>query len=228
MNKILLLLLISLALSKDLIIVGDERIKEIAYVLFEAEDSSYTVGMTDYDSPFTEGDNPAFYEDYNIRYITAAEIEHLINNNEITSYLHYHLRNAKPGTNVLLNLGFDNPDLLDKIIIFYGKLADKYLKLNFYYVPIIGVDQSKSTLSNEKFKEFNKLLDIRITNLEFPNLKSKNILYEDDPTKVAINGEPVDIFKYSTDGTGFFRNGLTRIFNAMVEGLEFESEEPES
>ena len=228
MNKILLLLLISLSISKDLIIVGDERIKEIAYVLFDAEDSYYTYNYANYNCPFTKGDDPTVYEDYNIRYITAEKIEHLLNNQVITNYLHNHLRNAKPGTNVLLNLGFDNPDLLDKIIIFYGKLADKYLKLNFYYVPIIGVDQSKSTLSNEKFKEFNKLLDIRITNLEFPNLKFKNILYEDDPTKVVINGEPVDILKYSTDGTGFFRNGLTRIFNAMVEGLEFESEEPES
>ena len=43
MNKILLLLLISLAISKDLIIVGDERLKEMAYVLFEAEDQYYTI-----------------------------------------------------------------------------------------------------------------------------------------------------------------------------------------
>ena len=228
MNKILLLLLISLAISKDLIIVGDARIKEMAYVLFEAEDEYYTVNYMNYYSPFTKGDKPTIYEDYNIRYITADRIDHLLNNQQITNYLHNHLRNAKPGTNVLLNLGFDNPDLLDKIIIFYGKLADKYLNLNFYYLPIIGVDESKSSLSNENFKEFNKLLDIRIKNLEFPNLKYKNILYEDDPTKVAINGEPVDIFKFSTDGTGFYRNGLTRIFNAMVEGLEFESDEPES
>ena len=224
MNKTLLILLISIAISKDLIMVGDFRLKEIAYVLFEAEDSYYSYLYTNYYCPFTKTDEPVTYGDYNIHYITAEKLEHMLNNEGITNYLHSHLKKAAPGTNVLLNIGFDGLNMLEKIIIFYGKLADKYLNLNFYYVPIIGVDESKSSLSNERIKEFNALLDNRITNLEFPNLKYKNILYDNDPTKIVLDGEPVDILKYSTDGEGFYRNGLTRIFNSMVEGLEFEPE----
>ena len=42
MNKILLLILISFSISKDLILIGDSRIAEIASVLFELEDSYYS------------------------------------------------------------------------------------------------------------------------------------------------------------------------------------------
>ena len=42
MNKILLLILISFSISKDLILIGDSRIAEIANVLFELENSYYS------------------------------------------------------------------------------------------------------------------------------------------------------------------------------------------
>ena len=42
------------------------------------------------------------------------------------------------------------------IFVFYGKLADKYTKLNFYVVPLIGVDENLSNIKNENKKNLIK------------------------------------------------------------------------
>ena len=216
----IILILIAFSLSKDLILIGDSRIKEMANVIFEIENSYYASGYLPYHSPMTT--EPVSYEDYNIHVTAPEKIDHIFTGAPNDS-VHFQLKSAKPGTNVLLNLGIDNLNLLDDIIIFYGKLADKYYKLNFYIISLIGVDETKIDISNSRVKEFNAYIKNRILEVEFDNLKYKNILKGEDPTQIMIDDEPVDILKYSTDGIGFYRNGLTRIFKAMVEGLEFES-----
>ena len=47
----------------------------------------------------------------------------------------------------------------------------------------------------------------------------KNILYDNDPTKIDNNGFVINILDYSTDSEGFFKNGYNIIFRAMVEGI---------
>lgn len=220
MKKMIILILIAFSLSKDLILIGDSRIKEMANVIFEIENSYYASGYSPYHSPMTT--EPISYEDYKIHVTAPEKIDHIFEGAPNDS-VHNQLKNAKPGTNVLLNLGIDNLGLLEKIIIFYGKLADKYYKLNFYIISLIGVDETKIQISNSSVKEFNAYIKNRILEVEFENLKYKNILKGEDPTQIMIDDEPIDILKYSTDGKGFYRNGLTRIFKAMVEGLEFES-----
>ena len=197
-----------------------ERCKEMANVIFEIENSYYGSGYFSYYCPMTT--EPISYEDYNIHVTAPEEINHIFGGTPNNS-VHNQLKNAKPGTNVLLNLGIDNLGLLEQIINFYGKLADKYYKLNFYIISLIGVDETKIKISNSSVKEFNAYIKNRILEVEFENLKYKNILKGEDPTQIMIDNEPVDILKYSTDGKGFYRNGLTRIFKAMVERLEFES-----
>ena len=225
MNKVLIFILISFSISKDLILVGDSRVREIANVLLEVEDRAYyeniRVSIQQYYSPITT--DPVPYEDFNIQVTTTQLIKHLVSGSDAVNLLHNQLKSAKPGTNVLLNIGIDDLDLLDSIIIFYGKLADKYIKLNFYVVSVIGVDETKINIENSKVIEFNKIIQNRILEVEFSNLKYKDILYNEDPTKIVLDGKPVDLFKYSTDGKGFFRTGLTKIFQAFVEGLKFES-----
>ena len=221
MNKILLLILISFSILKDSILIGDSRIAEIASVLFELEDSYYSYRYSPFYSPITQ--SPVAYEDFSIQVSTVEKVEHIYLDTTPNEVVHNHLRDAKPGTNVLINLGLKSLDSLEDIIIFSGKLADKYYKLNFYFVSIIGVDETKCSISNSSIREFNKLMENRLIDLEFANFKYKNILSEGDPTQIILDGKPFDILKFTTDGMGFYRNGLTRIFNSMVEGLEFES-----
>ena len=50
-------------------------------------------------------------------------------------------------------------------------------------------------------------------------MKYKSILNEDDPTQIIVDGEPVDIINYASEGIGFFKTGYVKIFKAMVEWL---------
>ena len=94
--------MLSIAENADYLCLVNPIIKRNGLILFEAVDQYYSVNYMNYYRPFTKGDDPTVYEDYNIRYITADKIENLLNNQGITNYLHNHLRNAKPGTNVFI------------------------------------------------------------------------------------------------------------------------------
>lgn len=67
--------------------------------------------------------------------------------------------------------------------------------------------------------KFNDKIKERIRIVEFKNLYYKNILYDNDPTKLYNDGQVINILDYSTDSAGFFKNGYIKIFRAMVEGL---------
>ena len=67
-------------------------------------------------------------------------------------------------------------DSFNDIFVFYGKLADKYTKLNFYVVPLVGVNEKLSKIKNEDIKAFNKEMSLKLELLDFPNMKYKNIL----------------------------------------------------
>jgi len=133
-------------------------------------------------------------------------------------YQYDKLKKATAGTNVILNLGVENLNYYNDIFVFYGKLADKYRKLNFYIVSLIGLNDGHPK-TNNVVKDFNKRVEKRIKIVGFKNLHYKDILNNNDPSQIIVNNELIHIFDYSTDSVGFFRNGYIRIFKAMVEGL---------
>jgi hypothetical protein len=220
MIKILISFLICFAVSKDLIIIGDARIQEMSEVLMNVGYSEYDYRYSTYNFLMTE--NPVSYEGYNLEIIAVDQntLEHLLGVAQPYNTVHDKLKKAKEGTSVLLSIGFQNLEDYNDIFIFYGKLADKYPKLNFYVVSIIGVndDDPKSTI-NTNIKDFNKKVEKRIEIVGFTNLYYKNILYNNDPSQIVVDNEVINIFDYSTDSAGFFKNGYIKIFKALVEGL---------
>jgi hypothetical protein len=162
------------------------------------------------------------YEGYKLEIVGVSKntLSHLLEGAQPYKTVHDKLKNAKDGTSVLLSIGFQNTDDYNNIFIFYGKLADKFPKLNFYIISVIGVNDGdpKSSI-NTKIKDFNKKVESRIEIVGFQNLHYKNILNNNNPSQIVVNNEVIDIFNYSTDSAGFFKNGYIKIFKAIVEGL---------
>ena len=218
MIKILISFLICFAASKHLIMIGDGRIQEMAQVLMNVGLKEYKYGAFKYKYLVTE--SPISYEGYDLDIIAVNKntIKHLFDGGQPYISVHDKLKKATPGTSVILNLGIQNLDYYNDIFVFYGKLADKYRKLNFYVVSLIGLNDGDPK-TNTVVKDFNKRVEKRIKIVGFKNLHYKDILNNNDPSQIIVNNELIHIFDYSTDSVGFFRNGYIRIFKAMVEGL---------
>ena len=220
MFKILISILICLAASKDLVIIGDARIQEMSEVLMNVGYTGYNYNYFPYEFLMTQ--SPASYEGYDLEIVGVNKetLSHLLGGAYPYTAVHEKLKNAKDGTSVILSIGFQNLYDYNDIFIFYGKLADKFPKLNFYIVSIIGVnDGDPNSATNTNIKDFNKKVEKRIEIVGFTNLHYKNILYNNNPSQIVVNNEVIDIFDYSTDSTGFFKNGYIKIFQALVEGL---------
>jgi hypothetical protein len=217
MFNILISFLICFVTSKNLIIIGDSRIQEMAQVLLNIQHKeSY---YFNYEYVVTK--DPVSYEGYYIDVVAVTKhtLRFLFEKYEPYNSVHDKLKNAKEGTSVLLSIGFENLNDYNNIFVFYGKLADKYPKLNFYIISQIGVPGNDSQDTNTKIRKFNEKVKERIAIVGFKNMYYKNILYDNDPTKIDNNGFVINILDYSTDSEGFFKNGYNIIFKAMVEGL---------
>ena len=220
MIKILISILICFAASKDLIMVGDFRIQEMAQVLMNVEFSSYNVYGIPRQCIMTE--YPVSYEGYSIEIIAVDQyhLDDVLAEKEPFNTVHNKLKKAKQGTSVILSMGFQNLNRYNDIFVFYGKLADKYPKLNFYAISLIGInDGDINSKTNIGIKDFNKNCKNRIELVGFPNLYYKNILNNNNPSQIVVDKNVINILDYSTDNAGFFKNGYIKIFKAMVEGL---------
>ena len=164
---------------------------------------------------------PVQYNDYNLIIVGTGILDSLINiGEEVNNFVQQQLKSAEDGTKVLLSIGIQHQNKFNDIFVFYGKLADKYPNLKFYVLSLIGVDESLAkNIYNTGVREFNKRVETRIEVVEFPNMEYKSILNEDDPTQIIVDGEPVDIINYVSEGIGFFKTGYAKIFKAMVEWL---------
>ena len=218
MFKILISFLICFVTSKDLIIIGDSRIEEMAEVLMNIEHKEYYYFK---ECEYVVTKAPVSYGGYYIDIIAVKNnnLRDLFEKYEPYKSVHDKLKKAKEGTSVLLSIGFENLNDYNNIFVFYGKLADKYPKLNFYIISQIGVTGDEAKEINIKIKKFNEKVKERIRVVGFHNLYYKNILYDNDPTKLVNNGYVINILDYSTDSAGFFKNGYNIIFRAMVQGL---------
>ena len=153
MNKILAFLLLGFVLSKDLIMIGDSRIMDMANMLLGIPMGSFYAQLV-YKTDIIATDSPFPYEDYEIQVTAIEDIDYILTADEIGNrYVHQHLSSAKEGTNVLLSLGTDHLDLRDKIFNFCGRLADKYPNLNFHLISVIGL---RDPTINSSIIEFNK------------------------------------------------------------------------
>ena len=223
MNKILLFIVIGFVISstelEDIIIIGDSRIEEMSTVLLG-------LGYTEYYYPYANRwgiltKEPLKYNDYNIHITATGFIDPLIksNNNDVYNNVLNQLKKAKHGTNVLINLGIDNLDEFNPIVVFIGKLADKFPNLNFQVISIVGVNEGFCRIKNSSIKEFNQRMKSRIEIVEFPNVKYRSILHDENPTQIIVDGKVVEILNYASEGTGFFKTGYTKFFRALVENL---------
>ena len=219
MLKILFLVFLGASLANDLFIIGDHKILEMGNVLMGIEFTTFTYSYHDYVAIMTS--EPVKYENYTFKIIgQGVEVSLMETGEELNNFLHVQLKAAKDGTNVLLSFGPYMVDRFNEVFVFIGKLADKYPKLNFYVLSIIGFDENLYTKhNNNEIKEFNTRLENRIEIAEFRNLKYKSILNKGDPTQIMVNGEPVDILNYASESYLFFKAGYEKIFRAMVEWL---------
>ena len=135
MDKFIILILLGFAISNDLIIIGDNFMSQIANILLEIPYTIYTENYVNYSLISTNSSKE--YEGYNILFSTiyGTNYNFFLNGGNPTflENIHKQLKNAKNGTNVLIQLcgralffGYD------KWVSIFGKLADKYTKLNFY------------------------------------------------------------------------------------------------
>ena len=216
MNKILVFLLFGFVLSKDLIMIGDSRIMDMANMLLGIPMSSFYAQLV-YKTNIIATDSPFPYEDYEIQVTAIEDIDYILTADEIGNrYVHQHLSSAKEGTNVLLSLGTDHLDLRDKIFNFCGRLADKYPNLNFHLISVIGL---RDPTINSSIIEFNKNIKNHIEVVGFENLKFKDILKDENPSVIMVGDQEIDITLFFSEGNLFFKNGYVKIFCAMVEGL---------
>ena len=220
MKNILCFILIGFIVAKNLILVGDKRFVEIAQNLIGIDEMNQFTYYYSY-RYYLSNKEPISYKGFNIQVTgVTSDIFDSIYNDAPKSSLTEQLSKAAKGTNVLLNLGIQNLKEFNNIVNLYGKLADKFTNLNFYIIPILGVNESiERNIKNKDIKEFNMKIENRIKLAEFTNLKYKDILKDYDPTQLILNDEAIDLNNYSSDGIGFFNSGYNKIFQAMVEGL---------
>ena len=222
MHKIIILILLGFITASDLIIIGDNFMSEIANILLEIPYTKYTENYLNYSFILT--DSPQKYEGYNILFSTIYGTKYNFflkgGNDPFLENIHQQLKNAKEGTNVLINLcgkalffGYD------RWISIFGKFADKYNKLNFYLTSSIGVLSIFSDIHNGHVKEFNQNMENEIKKMELKNFKFKSILYNEDPILLNINGEAVDMNNYFSSEYSLNKSGLINLFKAMTEGL---------
>ena len=222
MDKIIIIILLGFAISNDLIIIGDNFMSQIANILLEIPYTIYTENNMNYSYISTNSSKE--YEGYNVLFSTISGINYnfFLNGGHPTflDNIHKQLKNAKNGTNVLIHLcgralffGYD------KWTNIFGKLADKYIKVNFYQISSIGVLPIFSDIHNGHVKEFNQKLENEINKMELKNFKYKSILYNEDPLIIDINGEEVDMNNYFSSEYTLKKSGLIKLFKAMTQGL---------
>lgn len=225
MNKILLLILISFITSdesKNLIIIGDKRIHEMANVLFGLEDSQfYSSYYYSYYYAIITPD-PVAYNGYNLKFAATVQTNKLISTDyPIYSQTLSLLKNAEDGTNVLFHIGIDGNSLgpFNDISVYIGRLADKFPNLKFHFVSLVGVDENLAQITNASIKDLNRKLENRIEIVEFENMDYKSVLNEENPREIVVGGKVVDLSNYASEGTGFFKSGYTKLLNAFLEGF---------
>ena len=220
MNKFLLIALISLTVSKNVILIGDSRYVGMAVLLMGFDYST----ITKYYGTGTNvrSKTPRQINGNNI-HVTAqvsASSYTYKPGSEIYISAHNQLKTAAPGTTVLLWLGINDLDAIDSTFNFYKNFATTYKTLNFYAVPVTGINERKISIKNSKVQSFNSQLKDKINKANLSNLKYKSILSGNDVNTIMADGKPVAIDSYLTaDGLHYGKAGYEQLWKAMTKIL---------
>ncbi len=220
MNKYLLLTLLSLVVSKNIILVGDSRYVGMATSLMGFSYS--TIKNNGGTGTNVRSTSPRSYAGHSFQ-VTAevsASSYTFKSTSEIYISLHTQLKTATAGTIVLLWLGINDCSAVASTYSFYSGLAQKYPKLTFYAMSITGVNESKTWIKNSSARSFNTQLSEKISNGRISNLKYKSILNGNDPNTILVDGKPISIVNYMTaDGLHYKTEGYKYLWKAMANKL---------
>ena len=100
-------------------------------------------------------------------------------------------------------------------------LAQQYPGLNFYVIPITGINDKKIThIKNSAVQSFNERLKSKVNSGRVGNLKFKSILNGNDPNTILVDGKPISIVNYMTaDGLHYKTDGYKYLWKAMANKL---------
>ena len=220
-SKILLFTLIALVSTKNIVLIGDSRTVGIGVYLFGF---GYTYAAPSYGTGSNIiGTTAKSYGGHSCRVVaeTGASFSTFVNTaKNVNKGVKKVLTGSSSGTIVFLWLGVNNLNA-EATGNYYKSLANTYKSLKFYVIPVTGVT-SKSGISNASIKSFNSKLRNLVKSSGLKNLKYKDILQGNDPTKVVVNGQVVlNIDASTTDifGLHYKVSGYKAIFNAMVSGI---------
>ena len=220
MNKILIFVLLAIAYSKDLILIGDSRFVGMAALLMGFDYST----VTQYYGTGTNirSTKSKSYGGFNVQ-VTAqvsASYNTYSTSSDIYKSMHSQLKNAKAGTFVLVWLGINNVNAYDGTYNFVANLAKTYSTLKFYAVSITGVNESKITnIKNSLVTTFNTNLKTKVSKSGISNLSYLDILKSNNPIQIVSNGATININDYSTDGLHYNKDGYSKLFTAMTGKL---------
>ena len=220
MNKFILLTLIALVASKNVILIGDSRYVVIAVSVMNFPYST----ITQYYGTGTNvrSTSPRTYGGHSIQ-VTAqvgASSYTFSQGSDIYKSVHSQLGSAASGTTVLLWLGINDYNAIENTFSFYSGLAKQYKTLNFYAIPITGVNENVTWLRNSGAQNFNIKLADKIKNARISNLQFKSILNGNDVNTIIVDGKSVAIVNYMTgDGLHYTKDGYIQLWKAMSQKL---------
>lgn len=218
--KVLLLILLTLASSKNVVIIGDSRVCGIASYILQMD-------YTYHNSVYGNGSYMINYNAKNfggnlikvVAEVGASSVTFTNNSKEVCRGVHNMLKQSQKGTVVLLWLGVNNLDSA-ATFSYYKSLADLYKSLTFYACSVAGVSEGKTYIKNETIKRFNNNLKAKVESAKISNLKYKSILVNDDP--IQVKGSSIlHISDSSTDtyGVHFYSSGYKICLEALLSGI---------
>ena len=217
MNKLILLVLISVVFSRNVILIGDSRYVGMAVYLMNFPYST----TTPYYGTGTNirSTSPRTYngDSFQVTAQVGAAAGTFTSSKDLLNSVNNQLKRAAKGTNVLIWLGINNVNSDEATYKYAIGLAQKHSTLNFYVISITGVNGQKvPSISNKKVQSFNAKLKSKINSSRLPNLKYKSILNGNDVNTILVNGQPVHILNYMTgDGLHYTKDGYIQLWRAM-------------
>ena len=172
MNKLILLVLISVVFSRNVILIGDSRYVGMAVYLMNFPYST----TTPYYGTGTNirSTSPRTYngDSFQVTAQVGAAAGTFTSSKDLLNSVNDQLKGAAKGTNVLIWLGINNVNSDEATYKYAIGLAQKHSTLNFYVISITGVNGQKvPSISNKKVQSFNAKLKSKINSSRLPNLK---------------------------------------------------------
>ena len=217
MEKLILLILISFIFSRNVILIGDSRFAGMANFLMGFP---YTKVVGNYGSGSNiRSTSPKQYngDSFQVTAQVGASANTFTTSNELMNSVNYQLKTAAQGTNVLIWLGINNLNSDELTFKMCKSLAQQYPGLNFYVIPITGINDKKIThIKNSAVQSFNERLKSKVNSGGIGNLRFKSILNGNDVNTILVNGQKVPIVNYMTgDGLHYTKDGYVQLWKAM-------------